>query len=92
MMHQHTPPLPEGTPRTRWYQAWSGLAFLGAIALGALYLSLFHVDHVLDALPLVLLLLCPLMHLFMHGGHGHGGHGGGSNDADRPTRGGGPRA
>ena len=23
----------------------------------------------------LLLLACPLMHLFMHGGHGHGGHG-----------------
>jgi hypothetical protein len=23
----------------------------------------------------LLLLACPLMHVFMHGGHGHGGHG-----------------
>ena len=23
----------------------------------------------------LVLLACPLMHLFMHGGHGHGGHG-----------------
>lgn len=27
--------------------------------------------------PYFLLLACPLMHLFMHGGHGHGGHGSG---------------
>jgi hypothetical protein len=26
------------------------------------------------------LLACPLMHLFMHGGHGHGGH---QHDGDR---------
>ncbi|CAO3449593.1 hypothetical protein [Azospirillum largimobile] len=52
-----------------------------------MYLSLFHVDHVLDALPLLILLLCPLMHLFMHGGHGHGG---GDNGSDRPNKGGSP--
>ena len=32
-----------------------------------------HEVHILNALPYLLLLLCPLMHLFMHGG-GHGGH------------------
>jgi hypothetical protein len=26
------------------------------------------------------LVACPLMHLFMHGGHGHHHHGGGSED------------
>ena len=32
--------------------------------------------HVLGALIWLPLLLCPLMHIFMHGGHGgHGGHG-----------------
>lgn len=30
-----------------------------------------HEAHILGALPYLLLLLCPLMHLFMHGG-GHG--------------------
>jgi hypothetical protein len=30
---------------------------------------------VLGILPYLLLLACPLMHVFMHGGHGgHGGH------------------
>lgn len=32
-----------------------------------------HEVHILGALPYLLLLLCPLMHLFMHHG-GHGGH------------------
>lgn len=32
-----------------------------------------HKIHLLNALPYLLLLLCPLMHIFMHGGgHGHG--------------------
>lgn len=30
-----------------------------------------HTGHVLSALPYLLLMACPLMHLFMHGGHGH---------------------
>lgn len=34
-----------------------------------------HRVHILGALPYLLVLLCPLMHLFMHGGgHGHHGH------------------
>jgi len=31
-------------------------------------------SHFFGALPFLLLLACPLMHLFMH--HGHGGRGG----------------
>ena len=88
MTHEHAHHTPEPQARLPWNRTWTGLASLGALAVAALYLSLFHVDHVLDALPLVLLLLCPLMHVFMHGGHGHGGHGGGNGDG--PTKGGSP--
>lgn len=31
-----------------------------------------------------LILLCPLMHLFMHGGHGHGGHQHGGTATQKP--------
>lgn len=49
---------------------------LGLAALGA-YLLAYHLNHVALALPYLLLMACPLMHLFGHGGHGHGhGHGG----------------
>jgi hypothetical protein len=35
-----------------------------------------HRAHVIQALPWLLVLLCPLMHLFHgHGGHHHGGAG-----------------
>lgn len=37
------------------------------------YLWTEHRDHLLSALPYLLLLACPLMHLFMHRGHGHSG-------------------
>ena len=43
---------------------------LAIAALGA-YLLFAHTGHLLAALPYLLLLACPLMHLFMHGGHGH---------------------
>lgn len=39
--------------------------------VGAFALLAGHRDHVLGALPYLLLLACPFVHLFMHGGHGH---------------------
>jgi len=40
-------------------------------AVGAYYLLTDHRAHLFDYLPYVLLMACPLMHLF---GHRHGGH------------------
>ena len=48
-----------------------GLAVMGAIA--SYFLLTWHLAHTLGALPYLLLAACPLMHLFMH--HGHGGYG-----------------
>ena len=48
-----------------------GLVVFGAVA--AYFLLSEHRTHFLGALPYLLLLACPLMHVFMH--HGHGGHG-----------------
>jgi DUF2933 family protein len=39
-----------------------------------------HWAHIVPYLPYLILLLCPLMHFFMHGGHGHGGHEHGSHE------------
>ncbi|MBK6743105.1 MAG: DUF2933 domain-containing protein [Hydrogenophilales bacterium] len=65
--HRHsTPPM---SLRTK-------LAWFGFAAVAAFYLWTEHRAHLLGALPLLLLLPCPLMHLFGHGGHGHGGKGG----------------
>ena len=55
---------------------WLGLCIFLAIALFFLWEE--HSAHILGALPYVLVLLCPLLHYFMHGGHGkHGGTRGG---------------
>ena len=45
-----------------------GLVVIGGIA--AYFLLEEHRAHILGVLPYLLLLACPLMHLFMHGGHG----------------------
>jgi hypothetical protein len=42
-----------------------------------------HWDHLAGRWIYLLLLACPLMHLFMHRGHGSGGHGGANDDRDR---------
>jgi hypothetical protein len=44
-----------------------GLGFIG------LYLLLSHTGHLLGALPYLLLLACPLMHLVTHRSHGRRG-------------------
>ncbi|MBO9670713.1 MAG: DUF2933 domain-containing protein [Sphingobium sp.] len=45
----------------------------GIFALVAgLYVVTQHWGHLLSALPYLFLLACPLMHIFMHRGHGHG--------------------
>jgi hypothetical protein len=41
------------------------------LAVGGFFLVKEHTAHLLGALPYLLLLACPLMHVFMHHGHGH---------------------
>lgn len=65
MNHPH-PDRPQPFWRSR-----TGLAFLGLFAIAAFFLFTEHRAHALGALPLLLLLLCPLLHVFGHGGHNH---------------------
>ena len=55
-----------------WLRSRSGLVLIGFLAIAAFFLWEEHNAHLLGALPYVLLLLCPLMHLF-HAGHGNHG-------------------
>ena len=52
----------------------AGLALLVVVAVGGFYLVTEHKAHLFGALPYLFLLACPLMHVFMHRGHGHNGH------------------
>ncbi|CAN7356919.1 DUF2933 domain-containing protein [Cupriavidus necator] len=66
--------------------ARSKLVMIGFLLVIAYFLWTEHRAHVIQFLPLLLLAACPLMHIFMHGGHGHGhGHGHGPDDATKDT-------
>jgi len=60
---------------------WILMAFL---AIAGFFLFTEHRAHVLGVLPYLFLLACPLMHLFMH--HGHGTHGDHGNDSERSEK------
>ena len=51
-----------------------GVAALGLIGATSYFLLMEHRQHLFTILPFLIFLMCPLMHIFMHGGHG--GHGG----------------
>ena len=65
-----------------WFSS-NGLAALTLIGAVSYFLFMEHREHLFQYLPFLILLLCPLMHIFMHGGHGHGGHGGHGEDNAR---------
>lgn len=56
---------------TEWLKSRNGLVVIAFVCIAAFYLLTQHTAHLFEVLPYALLLLCPLMHLFMHGGHGH---------------------
>jgi hypothetical protein len=73
------------------------LAFTVFAIVGAFFLIVEHRAHLIPFLPWLLLAACPLMHMFMHGGHGaHKSHGKGRNDPNargpEDYRGGSPAA
>ena len=74
---QATPPtVTETSHRSRW--VFGGFALLAVLLLA--FEHSMHLSGLIGWLPYLILLVCPLMHLFMHGGHGHGGGDGRSND------------
>ena len=71
-MHDHSGHRDEGSRSI--LNSRAGLVLLGFIVIAGALLFTEHRAHVLGYLVFLPLLLCPLMHLFMHGGHGHGSH------------------
>lgn len=69
-----------------WLRSPTGLALLAFMGIAAFFLMTEHTAHFFGVLPYLLLLLCPLLHLFMHGGHGgHGEHAGHAGHADQQS-------
>jgi hypothetical protein len=58
-----------------WWRTRAGIAVIGFALVGAFYVLREHGGHVLGALPYLLILACPPMHLFMHRGHHRHGAG-----------------
>ncbi|MBR0962066.1 DUF2933 domain-containing protein [Bradyrhizobium japonicum] len=70
---------PQGRTSTK---AKAGLVLIGFLVIAGALLFTEHRAHMLGLLVWLPLLACPLMHLFMHGGHGHR-HGDGRTDDQR---------
>jgi hypothetical protein len=72
-MHHHRDEPQRRPSRTKWI-------LLAFAVIAGFFLYTEHQAHLYGALPYLLILLCPLMHLF----HGHGNHGGShaGHDAD----------
>ena len=56
-----------------WLLSRTGIATVAVVAVLGFLLYTGHSAHLLGALPYLFILACPLMHIFMHGGH-HGHH------------------
>ena len=73
MAHEHGS---HNDGRTQSAAKWT---FIGFLLVAGYFLIMEHRAHLSAWLPSygiwLLLLACPLMHLFMHRGHGHGDHG-----------------
>ena len=74
MPHEHL--HKEVPPATKpWYTQTGWQVTLVVALFLTPYLIYSHYGHLKEALPFLFILLCPLMHLFMHRSHGGpGGH------------------
>ena len=58
------------TEKYEFWRSCTRVVLIAAVAIAGLSLLLEHRSHLWDFAPYLLLLACPLMHLFGHGGHG----------------------
>lgn len=79
MEHHHS--NSHNTPRkTPWWKSPSGITAIFFISIAGYFLLREHAAHIGNNWIWLIFLLCPLMHVFMHGGHDHGSHN--SSDGD----------
>jgi hypothetical protein len=76
MEHDH-----QSENRKGWFYSRSNIVLVLFLAIAGFYLITEHKAHVFGLLPFLILLACPLLHVFMH--RGHGGHGNDSPSAGR---------
>ncbi|MBT8141777.1 MAG: DUF2933 domain-containing protein [Gammaproteobacteria bacterium] len=62
----------------------NGLSAIALIGAAMYFLLSEHRAHFIYFLPYLVLLLCPVMHIFMH--RGHGDHGGQGNSHDHQSK------
>jgi hypothetical protein len=62
------------TPASAFWRTRYAVGFVAFAAIAAYFLWEEHRAHLLGALPFLFVLACPLMHVFMHHGHGHNRH------------------
>lgn len=81
-MSGHQPDSARHEGHVPLWRTRSGIVLCGFLLVAGFYLLTEHTAHTLGALPYLLFLACPLMHLFMH--HGHGGRGNNDTKGDAP--------
>ncbi|MGC4411089.1 DUF2933 domain-containing protein (plasmid) [Rhizobium rosettiformans] len=64
----------------------TNIVLWGFLAIGAFYLIAEHRANLLGWLPWLIILACPLLHIFMHGRHGGHDHRGGSSSSPSSKR------
>lgn len=81
MDHSHH----SGNAEPPFWRSRFGIVLIMLAVIGLFYVAREHYGHLSQALPYLILLLCPLMHLFghSHGGHSHTGSSAAPKDDDR---------
>ena len=77
--------MEQQSPSKRTGVSPSTIALVFFVAAAGYFLWTEHRAHVIQFLPWIIFLMCPLMHVFMHGGHG-GGHGGHHDEESHSRR------
>ncbi len=67
-MEQDTEVTP---PKKSFWLSLSGMSCIAVFSVIAIVLIIDHRQHLYSYLPYLFLLLCPLLHVFMHHGHNH---------------------